>query len=193
MASTPCGDVIRLRQSADDAAPGTAPPTNQVSFDVTSAYHSFGKELYLFALNALGDVQAAEEAMQETFTRAWKARRQYSPERASQRTWLYAIARNIIRDAFRRRSRIPEPVDESRWTHLAADQRDPAEHLMLIEALSLLSSEHRQAVLAIHVIGLNYAELSESIDVPISTLRSRTFHGLRALRRHINSAETADE
>ena len=191
--------MIRLNDAADsaDLRPRSAQTSSgareQTSFDVTAAYRDFGRELYLFALNSLGESQAAEEAMQETFIRAWKARSSYSADRGSERTWLYAIARNIIRDAFRRKRRVPEPVDESRWENTADHQRDPTEHLLLIEALAHLSFEHRQAVLAIHVMGLNYAELSESLNVPKTTLRSRTFHGLRTLRRYIKFAESADE
>lgn len=64
---------------------------------------------------------------------------------------------------------------------------------MLLEALSALSRDHRQAVIAIHVVGLSYAELSDSLGVSVSTLRSRTFHGLRALRQHITSGEESDD
>ena len=156
---------------------------------MAEAYGQFGRQLYLFALNSLSDAGAAEEVTQETFTRAWKARHRFDPERASMRTWLFIIARNLIKDAFRRRAHMPEPVDENRMAHASAPAPDLTERLMLVEALASLSTEHRQAVVAIHVIGLNYAELSESIDVPVSTLRSRTFHGLRALRQHVISAE----
>lgn len=186
--------MVRLGQSQPEQAHLTSHPRPQAaSFDVTQAYHDFGRQLYLFALNALNDYGAAEEATQETFTRAWKARDRFDPGQASVRTWLFVIARNTIRDAIRRRARFPEPVDEDRVAHLSTPAPDVAERLSLTEGLASLSPEHRQAVVAIHVIGLNYAELAESIDVPVSTLRSRTFHGLRALRRHVTSAEAEDD
>ncbi|WP_202912208.1 RNA polymerase sigma factor [Nesterenkonia muleiensis] len=187
-------DVIRLGQSPPEPAQtADHSPPQPVHFDVAETYSRFGRQLYLFALNALGDPDAAEEVTQESFTKAWLARHRFDPQQASARTWLFAIARNVIKDAFRRRARLPEPVDDRRMTHLSTSAPDPAEKLMLIEALSCLSTEHRQAVVAIHLIGLSYAELSESTDIPISTLRSRTFHGLRALRRYVTSSEADDD
>lgn len=186
--------MIRLAErqpTATGAAP--ASPPQESSFDVASAYQRFGRELYLFALNALGDAGAAEEAIQEAFTRAWRARSRFDSQQGSVRTWLFAIARNVIRDTFRRRARIPEPVDDSRLSHLHDHAPDPDESLVLLEALSALSRDHRQAVIAIHVVGLSYAELSDSLGVSVSTLRSRTFHGLRALRQHITSEEESDD
>lgn len=186
--------VIRLAErQPEGSSTSAASHAAESGFDIASAYGRFGRELYLFALNALGDAGAAEERTQETFTRAWRARRRFDPTQSSLRTWLFAIARNVIKDSFRRRRRIPQPVDQSRLAEPKATTPDPAESLMLIEALASLSTPHRQAVIAIHVIGMNYAELSESLDVPISTLRSRTFHGLRALRQHITSPEEDDD
>lgn len=185
--------MIRLaeRQPATSVAP-SAYPEDESEFDVASAYQRFGRELYLFALNALGDAGAAEEAIQEAFTRAWRARRRFDAQQGSVRTWLFAIARNVVRDTFRRRARIPEPVEDSRLSHLHDSAPHPDEGLMLLEALSAISREHRQAVIAIHVVGLSYAELSDSLGVSVSTLRSRTFHGLRALRQHITSGEESN-
>lgn len=187
------GDVITLaewQQRSTESPPFRS--RQQETFDVAVAYELHGKELYLFSLNAVRDAGAAEECVQEIFTRAWKARRRFDRARGSLRTWLFAIARNVIKDSFRRRSRVPEPVGHDTISHLSADLPEPEEHLILIEALATLSTEHRQAIIAIHVLGLNYAELSESTDVPVATLRSRTYYGLQALRRHFTSGEEDD-
>ena len=62
----------------------------------------FAGELYGFALNALGERGAAEELVQEVFTRAWRHAEAYDPTRGSVRTWLYQIARHAIIDTRRR-------------------------------------------------------------------------------------------
>lgn len=177
-----------VEQAQTASPPYPSPP----AFDVTDAYHQFGKQIYLFSLNALRDSDAAEEATQEAFTRAWRARDRFDPERATVRTWLFVIARTTIKDALRRRARLPEPIDDQRMAHLSTSAPDVTERLSLVEGLASLSPDHREAVVAIHVIGLSYAELSRSSGVPVSTLRSRTFHGLRALRRHVTRGEADD-
>lgn len=179
--------LAERRQEAYDA-----PPRPQI-FDVDQAYAAHGREIHLFCLNALRDPGSAEECVQETFVRAWRARERFDPELGSMRTWLFAIARNIIRDAHRRGSRVPEPVDDSRMRRVSDGTPDPAQNLMLVEALATLSAEHRQVIVAIHMTGLSYAELSAATDVPVPTLRSRTYYGLRALRRHFDGEEATDE
>ena len=67
-----------------------------------SLYRAYSGELFGFALNALGERGAAEEVVQEVFTRAWRHAGSYDPGRGSVRTWLYQIARHAIIDARRR-------------------------------------------------------------------------------------------
>lgn len=159
-------------------------------FDVTDAYDRHGREIFGFALNAVRDRGTAEECVQETFLRAWRARERYDEARGGVRTWLFAIARNVVKDSYRRGERIPEPVDETSVPEVAGTApSDPVERLAMTEALATLSPEHREAVVAVHLVGIGYPELSERLGVPVATLRTRTFYGLRALRRHLEQQE----
>ena len=72
---------------------------------------------------------------------------------------------------------------------LPADSPDALERLNMIEALAKLSDEHREAVVAIHLTGDTYAEFSERSGVPVTTLRTRVFYALRALREHIEGKD----
>jgi RNA polymerase sigma-70 factor (ECF subfamily) len=80
-----------------------------------------------------------------------------------------------------------DPLDD-----LPAVDDDPLERLRLIEGLSKISDEHREVVLAVHVDGLSYAELSKRTGIPVPTLRTRAFYGLRALRAHLDGPEDSD-
>src|SRR5207253_8150528 len=64
-------------------------------------YRAYGDELYRFALKRLRDPALAEEVVQDVFLRAWRHQDQFDPQRASQRTWLFEIARNLTTDAHR--------------------------------------------------------------------------------------------
>jgi RNA polymerase sigma-70 factor (ECF subfamily) len=115
---------------------------------VRAVYAAHGPELYRFAVRSLGDRGLAEEAVQETFVRAWRAADRFDDELGSLRTWLFAIVRNVVIDLSRSRSVRPGLsaaaaaddgvfVDEAFERVLTAWQVE--------EALRMLSDEHRTA------------------------------------------------
>src|SRR5215210_5388469 len=127
-------------------------------------YRAYAGELLGFALNALGERGAAEEIVQEVFTRAWRHADRYDPERGSVRTWLYQIARHAIIDARRRASVRPGlPLHEPG----AADEpvAKSVEQAMLgwqvAMALERLSPDHRQMIRLAHVQGMTMREIAE--------------------------------
>ena len=155
-------------------------------FDVRRAWDAHGAALFGFAVNALSDRGAAEDCVQETFVRAWRARAQFSERRGSERTWLFAIARNAIVDAHRARARRPVPVDDDGVARLAAvepgQQGQVVDRIALLEALAQVSAEHREVVVAVQLEQLTYQQLADRTGVPVATLRTRMYYGLRALR-----------
>ena len=180
----PGGRAITLTLHPETPPPAGSPGPDP--FDLTAAYDAHGSSLFGFAFNALRDRGLAEDCVQETFLRAWRARERYDGDRASTRTWLFAIARNVIVDVQRSIQRMPRLVTDERLAETPAPDTDPLERLRMLEALGTLSDEHRQAVVAIHLTGTSYAELSAASGIPVGTLRSRAFYGLRALRDHLD-------
>jgi RNA polymerase sigma-70 factor, ECF subfamily len=137
----------------------------------------------------LGDEGAAQEVVQEVFLRAWRRADSFDPTLASLRTWLFAIARHVVIDEVRRvagrpwrRSLTGEPQDLA-----GAPVSGPADQAVLDgwvveEALRRLRPEHRDAVVATYLRGRPYAEVAGELGIPIGTVRSRVFYGLKALR-----------
>ena len=83
--------------------------------DVREAYAAHAGELYGFALRSLGDSGLAEEAVQETFVRAWRAGDRFDPQIGSLRTWLFAILRNAPAPPGRPLPRLGSSPRSSRW------------------------------------------------------------------------------
>jgi RNA polymerase sigma-70 factor, ECF subfamily len=149
--------------------------------DVRAAYAAHSGELYGFATRSLGDSGLAEEAVQETFLRAWRAGDRFDPQIGSLRTWLFAILRNVVIDLGRARAARPgvaeagiEPAVEPFEEALLAWQ--------LEEAMRRLGDQHRQILVETYYRGRPYAEVAEELGVPEGTVKSRVYYGLRALR-----------
>jgi RNA polymerase sigma-70 factor, ECF subfamily len=155
--------------------------------DVGEAYAAHGAELYRFALRQLGDGGAAQDVVQEVFVRAWRAADSFDPRLASMRTWLFAIARNAVVDEARRSAVRP-------WQGTLTDGGDapgPAEApaddrlvdaWVVEEALRRIGADHRTAIVETHLRDRPHEEVAAQLGIPVGTLRSRVFYGLKALR-----------
>lgn len=163
-----------------------------------SAYEAHGAELYRFARRALGDAGQAEDAVQEAFVRAWRAADRYDPARASQRTWLFAILRNVVIDQVRaRRARPPLAQDgdaaELRHGATTDDTLDQVLTAWQVDAaLSSLAADHRRALVEVHWRGRPYAEVAAELGVPEGTVKSRVYYGLRAMRSALEAGGWRD-
>ncbi len=158
--------------------------------DLRAAYTAHGAELYRFALRSLKDRGLAEEAVQDTFVRAWRAADRHDPKLGSLRTWLFAICKNATIDLHRARSIRPAMMgQEDTARGESADPANPIEERLVAwqieEALMRVSEEHRHAIVETYYKGRSYKELATELGVPSGTLRSRVFYGMKALRREL--------
>jgi len=184
--------MTRPSRDRDQALAPVARLRSEAGFDLAEAFDAHGSALLGFAVNALRDRGLAEDCVQETFLRAWRSQASYSPERGSLRTWLFAIARNVVVDVHRSMQRLPRLVAADVLEDVPGDERDPLDPLAMAEALARLSEPHRAVVVAIHLRGESYSELSAATGVPVATLRTRAFYALRALRDHLAAPDGTD-
>jgi len=175
----------------DQVAPAVAGLRSEE--EVHAAYLLHGPELYRFVLRGLGDSAAAEDVVQETFLRAWRSSDRFDPELASLRAWLFAIARNAMIDHRRAQSARPwqtNLIDLPTAEAIESESRSPddaevealLQAWLIEESLARLSVEHRSAIVNTHLLQRPYAEVAAELGVPVGTLRSRVFYGLKALR-----------
>jgi RNA polymerase sigma-70 factor, ECF subfamily len=151
-------------------------------WDVREAYAAHAGELYGFAVRSLGDAGLAEEAVQETFLRAWRAGERFDPQIGSLRTWLFAILRNVVIDLGRARAARP-PVAGDGGIEPAVE---PFEEALLSwqveEAMRRIGEQHRRVLVETYYRARPYAEVAAELGVPEGTVKSRVYYGLRALR-----------
>jgi RNA polymerase sigma-70 factor (ECF subfamily) len=147
-----------------------------------TAYSTYGGELLRYARRSLHDPQLAEEAVQETFARAWRSRSTFDPGVAPLRAWLFAIERRVVIDlATRRSSRPTDPLDDELAS--PGDEIDVAlVGFQVEEALRRLKPEHRDVLVRTYFGRCTGRELAQELGIPEGTVRSRLFYALRALR-----------
>jgi len=155
--------------------------------------------LYHFVLRYAGDREATRDLCQQIFIRAYRGLEQLrDPERFS--TWLYQIALNTCRDQQRRDQRHPtcsldsmqeteggqHPVLGEAPGHPPAPdvraQRNDLRHL-LEQALGAIPEEQRVVVVMKEYQELKFTEIAEILQLPVNTVKSRLYYGLKALKK----------
>jgi RNA polymerase sigma-70 factor (ECF subfamily) len=137
-----------------------------------------------------GDLQWAEDVVQETLLRAWRHPDALRPERGPVRPWLFTVASNIAKDDRRARSARPVEVADTRPVQPDRSGRDgqvddverAVDAWLVADALGALSTVHRQVLVHCYYYGRSIAEVAVLLGVPEGTVKSRTHYALRALR-----------
>ena len=176
----------------------------------------FRGELLAHCYQMLGSVHDAEDLVQETMLRAWRARDQYDPSLSSMRTWLHRIATNACLTALDGRSRRPLPSGigapsdnpdeplagghEVPWLQPFPDSRldgDPAAamltsgrlRLALTAALQLLPPRQRAILILRDALALPAAEVAGVLDTSTAAVNS----GLQRARARIAAAGVTED
>lgn len=146
-----------------------------------------GRFLYTVAFRLTGNEHDAQDLVQDVLLRVRKGLVTYSP--GTMEGWLSRITSNAFLDDVRRRRRrpvqaLPEEPDlvlpPSAAPDAVLDQRVLSADIQ--GALAGLPPEYRAAVVMCDVVGLSYQDISQSLDVPVGTVRSRIHRGRAMLR-----------
>jgi RNA polymerase sigma-70 factor, ECF subfamily len=152
--------------------------------DFERLYEEHAQPLFAFLAYRTGDAALAEDLLADTFERALRARNRFDRRKASEKTWLYAIALNLVRDNARRRSSEaralermpPEPAD-------AADHVTGLEHRDEIrQGMAVLSVEEREAIALRFGGDLTVPEMAKLLKQPLPRIEGRVYRALRKLR-----------
>jgi RNA polymerase sigma factor (sigma-70 family) len=134
-----------------------------------------------------GDAHLADDLAQETFLKAWQKLQTYRGS-AKFSTWLFGIAINEFRSAARQRKELAlEDVQEPPLEEHAA-ARDSHLRMDLTEALKLLNSNERAAVMLCCQNGLSHEEAAQVLDCPLGTVKTNILRGKEKLRRRLTPA-----
>ena len=135
-----------------------------------------------------GDWALADDLAQEAFLKAWQKLRSFRGE-ARFSTWLFGIAVNEFRSACRRRKELAcADIDAALDSEEPAPATDTPLHLDLTEALQLLSSAERAAIILCCQNGLSHEEAAQVLNCPLGTVKTNILRGKEKLRRRLDIA-----
>src|SRR3954447_13568348 len=152
--------------------------------DFERLYAAEAQGLFGFLAYRTGDRSLAEDLMADAFERALRSRGRYDRRKGSERTWLYAIAMNALRDHARRRAaeeralgRTGAPDGPAEDGLSAVEHRDE-----LQRALAGLTAEEREAIALRFGADLTVPEMAKLLGEKLTTVEGRVYRGLRKLR-----------
>lgn len=160
---------------------------------VASLYAEHGRLVLAYIHKLTGDRQLAEDVLQETLLRAWRHAGNLTAEHGSVRGWLLTVARNIVTDRVRARTRAKRPQEVAESPSAPPVVPDHAEDVVnsvyVRHALQSLSPEHRAVLVTVYYGGKTVVEAAEILGVPAGTIKSRLHHALRNLRNAVEEAK----
>ncbi len=170
--------------------------------DLEAAFERHRRELHVHCYRMLASYDDAEDAVQESFLRAWRARDTF--DGAHPRAWLYRIATNVCLDRSRARQRRVAAGTEVSWLtpypdtvldQVAADDDEPDQayvaretiELAFLAALQVLPPRQRAALLAREVLGLPAADTARLLETSVAAANSALQRARETMRAHLPS------
>jgi RNA polymerase sigma-70 factor (ECF subfamily) len=156
-------------------------------------------QVYRVARRLVGSREEAEDLVQETYARAFRSWRSFTPG-TNMRAWLLRILTNLNVDRGRRIQRTPQtqPLEESDYYlankvasaagEEALDQEQVVERMSqdsIVKALAEIQPQFRDVVVLVDIGDFTYADAAQILDVPIGTVMSRLHRGRRALKQKL--------
>jgi RNA polymerase sigma factor (sigma-70 family) len=152
--------------------------------DLEALWAEHAQGLFAFLAYRTGDRALAEDLLADTFERALKARGRFDRRKGSERTWLYAIALNLMRDQARRAAAEARALDAAGPPPEAT--ADHAERLAsrdaVQRAMERLPEPEREALALRFGAELTVPEVAELLGLSLTTAEGRVYRGLRRLR-----------
>jgi RNA polymerase sigma-70 factor (ECF subfamily) len=190
---------------AEDATRIATEARDRVRFEEEAL--ALADQVYRVARHLSGSREDAEELVQETYARAFRSWRSYTPG-TNLRAWLLRILTNLNIDRGRRTQRAPqmqalEANDYYLYDKLSAenDGGGPADEERVVErlsqddivgALSAVPHDFRDVVVLVDIGDFSYQDAAQILDIPIGTVMSRLHRGRRILKRELADSVLED-
>jgi RNA polymerase sigma-70 factor, ECF subfamily len=183
------GPLSKRETTTCCGAPAPPAEANRASDAFRVVYSTHAGPLLAYAKHLTGDRTAAEDALQETFLRAWRELPRLLADDRSPRAWLRHVLRHIVIDAARaRRVRQTRPIGDTPLDQRTDGGYDTVlDRELLAGVMGSLSSLHREVLVEVYLRDRPPDRVAASLGVPVGTVRSRLHYALDALRHQLSS------
>jgi RNA polymerase sigma-70 factor (ECF subfamily) len=160
------------------------------------------RPIFALAYRTLGREEDARDVVQDAFLRAYRGLPRFKGE-AKFSSWLYRITLNLCRDWIRRERRapiVPTPAgaDPNAFADEQVSPTTSVEELVgrrqlseaVAQAMAELPEDQRTAILMKEYHGLTFQEIADTLQCPLSTVKTRLYQGLSVLRRRLERRQT---
>jgi RNA polymerase sigma-70 factor, ECF subfamily len=162
-------------------------------------------QVYRVARRLVSTREEAEDLVQETYVRAFRSWRSYTPG-TNLRAWIFRILTNLNIDRGRREQRAPatQPIEEGDYflyNRLEADSAAEDEERIVerlsqdgvVEALAAVPHDFRDVIVLVDIGDFTYQDAAQILDIPIGTVMSRLHRGRRILKQQLAEAAVGEE
>jgi RNA polymerase sigma-70 factor, ECF subfamily len=161
-------------------------------------YDRHKRVAYSLAYRMMGERQAAEDLVQESFLKMWRAARSYRVERASVRTWVLSIVRNrgidhLRSSASRRKTqdKVEAQTPASQPSEAFGEAWRNSQGEQVREALRGLPQEQLKVLELAYFSGYTHTEIAGLLDLPLGTVKGRMRLGLKKVREYFDARGVA--
>ena len=161
-------------------------------------------QVYRVARRMVGTREEAEELVQDTYARAFRGWRSFTPG-TNMRAWLLRILTNLNTDRGRKVQRTPDlqPLEEGDYflyNRLEADGGSDDEARIverlsqdeIVQALSEVPHDFRDVIVLVDIGDFTYQDAAQILDIPIGTVMSRLHRGRRILKKELAEASVGE-
>lgn len=147
----------------------------------------YGDTIYGVLGKILPKKELLEEAMQDGFVKIWRNLNDYQTEKGSLFTWLLTIFRNTAIDILRKETkRQIQSIDSSVYDSMKYSENTNVFDPALLEKIKLMDPKYRELVDLIYLQGFTQQEVSEQLNIPLGTVKTRISAGIKMLRDILN-------
>lgn len=167
--------IIKL-QSGDEAA-----------FSIL--YDKFSPALYGIIQKIVKNDELSQDVLQDCFVSIWKQAKTYNAEKGSFFTWMLNICRNRSIDVLRKQNRESDHLHVMKETDILSTKEESMNisTIGLKEVVSALPEQHQVIIEYIYFRGYTQQEVSEELDIPLGTVKTRARYAMNELRTNFTT------